>query len=331
LHNFLPLKGNVPNLEELHLSFTHGSATQLQDVDFFLDAPKLRRVTVHHPPPFPLVDLKLPWAQLTHFSHINFIRDQRNLCALLQSVPSLVHVQWLTNEIGTDSMSSSTVHNSSLRDLSVLLGTHPGRTFNKLVLPSLRTLSIEATGCNWSWLSFELFFAQSCRSLTNFTLSSYDIAGPELVACLTALPSLTHLRLSFLGYSTSVENAYEALQQALSWTNVRGDVVMLPRMKTAEIDCDRETIPDTSLGVAQFVDMLELRWRMPLTQFPDQTDNLTGEPRGSRIESATLTIRRVWDFISSPADDDRLQRLKDEGLKVQVSLKKTGKKIKHLV
>ena len=94
----LPLKGNVPNLEELHLSFIGAGVTDSQphDVDFFLDAPRLSRVTIHHPPPFPVVDLQLPWPQLTHFSHLKFDSEEGNrsgLCGLLQLVPSLVHVR----------------------------------------------------------------------------------------------------------------------------------------------------------------------------------------------------------------------------------------------
>ena len=332
LETVLPLKGNVPHLEELHLSFLRAGMNDSQPkvVDFLLDAPKLRRVTIHHPPPFPIVDLQLPWAQLTHFSHLEFNPEDRarlELSGLLQLVPTLVHVQWRFTEFKMDVMSDpSTVENSSLRDLSIICYARPGDTFDRLILPSLRTLSITAVLWDWSWLPLKSFLAH-CQSLTTFTLASFTITGGQLVACLTALPSLTHFELSFQSCAAEVDT-YETLFRALVWTEDTRDVVVLPRMRTIKIDCNRKFISDIILGIGQFVDMLESRWRMPLAQCSDHDSE--GQPKSSRIKSATLLIRQVEDFASNPEDDGRLRRLKDQGLDVQVSLRKSGKS-RHLV
>jgi hypothetical protein len=306
---FSLLKNNMPELEELHIAFESDTLGTLPppphilvQIDFLSNAPKLRRVALGKAPSYNIADVKLPWAQLTHFSSPNYLSSYNQLAALLQSAPELLEVE-LSLAWGVQ-MTYHPVQHSHLHNLSLhILQGDAGSVFEHLSLPSLRMLSIEASDSDWFWTSspFESFMLHNGPSLDRFKVTSLTVVGLEVVACLTALPSLRHFSL------VTFQDAQYPLQEilkALYWptAEIAGvHPVVLPAMKSIELDC---FVRCDSMIVNMFLDMVESRWT------PSHSDI-------SCMESATLLLRS-WSSQISPEDSDRIRRLKSEGLALEV-------------
>ena len=324
---FLPLKNNLPALEELHLKFddTRTTHVQLRDVDFFWNTPKLCRVAIYQSPPLPITDIKLPWTQLTHFS---FRQGQSItvLLTLLRLAPNLLSVDWILAhdwDPHSDPMKSSIVRHSRLCNLSISIIGDPGPSFDRLFLPSLRTLSILSILRTAFRLPLAQFLSRNGRSLERLELHTSDIQGPELIAFLEAMPSISHLSLVIRSSPSNPRGAVEELLQMLYCATPKragGDVVMLPKMRTIKIECNSWYGDKPEVKVGKFIDMVESRWRMlPSSSHLLHQAKLMGQDI-SRIESASLLLRGLYRFTADPAYRDRVQKLKAEGLSVQVSL-----------
>jgi hypothetical protein len=94
-------------------------------------------------------------------------------------------------------------------------------------------------------------------------------------------------------------------------------------MKTIMISC---AVPDGSHQagvVSQFVNMVESRWLCE-DGLEGRHAEATNHSGISRIETAHLSIPHCWSIFSvDPADGDRLQTLRSEGLEVEVEISGT--------
>ncbi|KAF8220106.1 hypothetical protein L208DRAFT_773837 [Tricholoma matsutake] len=322
---FLPLKNHLPELEELHLKLNDVRAVdlQLQYVDLFWDAPKLRLVSFYRVPSFPITNIKLPWAQLTHFSFEQESKGQSFtvFCTLLRLAPNLLEVGWvLEYDHPNDSMLSSVVQHSRLCNLSMSIIGDPGSSFDLLSLPSLRSLTI-ATAGRWSpsWSPFSLFISRNTLSLESFQLRSPDKGSELLIAFLTAMPSLTHLTMVISNLAVTIGTTVEELLQALHSAtdeNAGIDAMLLPRLRTIRIEFNSH---NHKLIMDKFIDMVESRWRAGPSHFPPHPQ-LPGQSHASRIESASLLLRGGREVSTTDTTHrDRIEKLKVEGLAVQVS------------
>jgi hypothetical protein len=270
----------------------------------------------------------LPWAHLTRFS-VQCGQSIAVLHTVLCLAPNLVAVNWELAS-GFQIVVSPTVKHSCLRDLSIhvarIAHCASSSSLDCIFLSSLRALSIDAPGPFWSLPQFSSFVSQNCHALESFELSSWDIPGWQLVACMKALPSVSHLALSLCVPTTlsiaesklHVAQAVRTVLQALSCITDREDLanVALPKLKSITIRC--RVLDRCEIG-SKFVDMVESRWRIPaLTHGRDPScqSNVTISP----ISAASLKLDCSPNFSMDPADLDRLQILRDDGLPVQVSL-----------
>ena len=331
---FSLLKHNLPELKELYIDFDSVFPPRyfdrLQELDIFLDAPKLRRVTIYGPPPFIPAKLELPWEQLTHFSSRR--PSQPNSMAafriLLQSAPHLQEVEWHLSPFGQTVPLA--LQHSRLRNLSMSIQGDPGFAFDYLFLPSLRELIIDLLfgdirAYTWSWSSFEPFILQNCRALESFALNSHILRIEEVIPCLEVLPSLLHFSLSTgitYHHAISAPASIEGLLEALSFT--AGDTrrsVLLPKMKTITIVC---AVPDMrqAMVVNKFVDMIESRWLD--NDLARRHSEATNHSDITRIKSASLILHGWSTFSVDPADSDRLRTLRSEGLQVEVDISGTS-------
>jgi hypothetical protein len=318
LSPFSALKNNLPDLEELHVEFDSTSSTDahgilpvpphiMAQIDILSHAPKLRRVALGNAPSYKIADIKLPWAQLTHFSS-NYFISYNQLAALLRSVPHLLEVELsLARVVQT---AYPPVQHSHLQNLSLHILGDPGFVFDNLSMPSLRTLSISTSEPSWywAWRPFETFMSRNCPSLDSFKVTSLSVKGSEVVACLTALPSLRHFRLVTLEDVATVQCPLQEILKALCWPVAENGAeypIVLPTMKSIKLNCFVRDDSQVSMIVGMFLDMVESRWT------PGHSDT-------PRIESASLNLC-CWPTRISPGDIDRIQRLNSEGLAVTVT------------
>jgi hypothetical protein len=147
---FSQLKDNLPELEELHIKFecvvrTYSVPQQyIEQIDIFLNAPKLRRVKIHDLLTSSIVNIKLPWA---HLSSNNSYRhsNMTSFYFLLHSAPRMLEVEWCL-AYPAQTTPWPTVQHSGLRKLSLCIRANPGSALDNLSLPSLRMLSIDSQG-----------------------------------------------------------------------------------------------------------------------------------------------------------------------------------------
>jgi hypothetical protein len=269
-------------------------------------------------------------ARLTHFSS-KVKQGITDLYTLFQLAPYLLEVDWsLRHDSEFDS--SLTIHHPRLRNFSIYVSGEAlaGFYFDRFSLPSLRILSIEASGRFWSLSQLKCFFSLNCQTLESFELSTGDIKGSELVACLKDLPSVSRLTLSPSAHRSISYRALKKLLEPLCHTTSGEDAVILPMVKTITINCGD---PDTCNIGRMFVDMVESRWSIPIpSNNQDQPRLSTQESDVSRIESASLRIHSLPgnDFSMDPEDLDRLRTLRTEGLVVQVSSSQHKSSAMHL-
>lgn len=318
MYALFPLRNSLPGLEELHLRFSVWSSQE--EVDLFWNTPKLRRVTIHRTP-YPIVNLKLPWAQLTQFS----LKEEQSiiaLCTLLQSAPNLLEVDWLLSQpMGSPCYPSMVVQHHRLRDLSVSMFSDPRSSFDYLSLPSLSKLSIQVETYGrrskaLSWILFELFMSRSGRALENLQLNVDFTEVSDLVAGLKSLPVLSDLSL-FVRNSTTDTADIEELLRSLSYTSASTDAVMLPALRTIKIGC----VINAQVGWSvrrEFINMVESRWHASHIFHHSRQVKSISQPHNSPMRSASLTIHGLHDLTISQADQTRLRRLRAEGLLVQV-------------
>jgi hypothetical protein len=318
---FSPLKNNLPALEELHIDFEPLFQYGPQ-LEIFYNAPKLRRVTIYRPPPFLISSFELPWKHLTHFSSKRYhpFGNIAALLNLLHSAPHLLEVEWY---LTYSRPLAVTLEHSRLRNLSLFINDDPGSALDNLLLPSLRTLFIETLGDRWfwTWSSFEPFMSRNGRALESFKLASVTLRGADIIPCLEVLPSLRQLVIFIMIDPIIAGATIEELLQALSCTttgNIRR-CVALPRMQTIMISCP---VPDSRQAVvaSKFIDMIESRWHLDRGLVGCNAE-AANHSDISRIELASLIfLASGWsNFMVDPSDNDRLEKLRSEGLEVEVS------------
>ena len=312
---FLSLRNNLPELEELQLQFQGVTDSHLPGLDIFGDAPKLRRVTIHGPPQYPFAEIKLPWAQLTHFSLKELDgRSIHDLSSVLQLAPDLLEVEWTLSQPPQLQINpSEIVQHPRLRDLSVFMWSDPGSSFDCLDLPSLRRLSYRTSRLStakWSWSKSEAFIVRNGQALQSFQLDATAVKGSELVACLGAMPALSELRLSFWDFSGDAANL-EELIRSLCYTGAWPDTTIVQALSTITIDCHIKDAPNIAEIVTMFIDMVESRWQAHRY--------LSYRREVSHLRWASLNVHGLREFTIDQADEERLERLNAEGLAVEVS------------
>jgi hypothetical protein len=325
---FSSFNNDLPQLEELHLNFysAHPRDAPIRgDLDIFRNAPNLRRIKIYDLPPFPISDIKLPWAQLTQFSSQRAGQSIINLCTLLRLASNLVSVDWL---LAHDSQISAnalpTVQHLYLRDLCITIGGNTGSSLRLdcLSLPSLRTFKSICLGGQCLLLP-ETSASKNFPALESFELDSLSIIGSQLIDCMKPLQSVSCVTLT-MGITNSgfrpdgrlrVHEAVEELLVALCCTTAQRGPVLLPRLKTITIHCFALRADEVQVR-SKFFDMIESRWRIP---GPSHDLELASQSHMvSRIDAAFLKFDLDYRPNANPADLDRLQKLRDEGLKVQL-------------
>lgn len=320
---FLPLKNNLPDLEELHVRFyAERDPLHQRASDIFLNAPKLHRVTIYGSPPYPIVDMQLPWPQLTHLS----LREEKSIIALravLQSAPNLLALDWLLSQpyrMESGSESLTMVQHPRLLDFSVFLYSDPGSSFNCLALPALRKLSIKTSRRFEAspWKIFESFLSRNGQAVESFQLAADLADASKLTACLKILPALTDLTLAISGRVTDSAELKHLLK-SLSYTGT--DPFILSALQRITIICQR-TASDCNI-LTMFIDMIESRWR--LSHLYDRSVKARSKSQHkashARIRRASFVIQLASRGTTTDLGDEdcRVPKLRAEGLAVQVS------------
>jgi hypothetical protein len=327
---FSQLKDNLPMLHNLEIRYLNKSLSQ--PVDYFKNAPNLRRVMLDGLSPS--TDMKLPLAQLTHFSNGSLLGGTSvEFLTLLELTPVLQEVDWSIPGMQDPQFHSSPsliIQHLSLRFLYICIKHDPGNLFDRLSLPSLHSLTIIQQG-PWPCLPLGRFFSR-CPSLEHLDLDTVGLEcfpHSELVAQLKPLSSLSHLTFAnsnsmarnfALGITTKWTPIDQLLQSLHYNASEKYDMepVLLPRLVFLLINCDDSISPiDRFLG--KFVDMVKSQWRIPVSP-SEACAELTDQSRISRLGAARLVFRVPnFDITVDPTAIERLRNLKSEGLKIQLS------------
>jgi hypothetical protein len=230
---------------------------------------------------------------------------------LLRSAPQLLGVEWDFAKLH-EPAEPLEIYHSRLRSLSISMKKPPVSALDRLSLPSLRTLSIKILrGWYFTWPLFKTFMLLNSGALESFALTSVVFKTADIIPCLQALPSLSHLNLSVLKSSTMTEPPIQDLLQALYCPKGLSSAV-LPRLKVITISC--VILENRQATVTKFVAMIESRW-----QLDRSAQSVAVMCSGvSRIQSASLTLRGSSVLTIPTEDSERLERLKSEGLEVQI-------------
>jgi hypothetical protein len=322
------LEDNLPVLQELNITFLNDSAMGLpRPVDHFKGALNLHRVKLGGLSPS-ITDIKLPLAQLTHFSNDDGCGGTlAEFLTLLKSATVLQKVEWLTARVENSQFHSSLlIRHSYLRILRMSFDDDPGNFFDYLSFPSLRGLTIHQNGHPWSCLPFGSFFIQ-CPSLKRLCLRGVGLEcfqHSELVTHLKALHSLSHLDLTNSIYvpPNTVDDrtgwtSVDQLLQSLRY-NATDTEPILPQLVSLLID--ESSVSCIDKFVARFVEVVESRFSLPITPSEGHAES-TVVSRISRLKAASLILGgHTEDIIVDPTGLDRLRNMKSEGLKLQLSL-----------
>jgi hypothetical protein len=289
------IKSTLPLLKSLKL-YLGASELATQDTrDIFEAAPQLHIVNLN----FGLDAgwFKLPWAQLTEFSAINYPRLRSDECvSILVRCPNLISCTF-----GSIYRPLSTMYpvdwkpHFHLRTLQVYSTASLTHFFDCIMLPALCSIRIDG---HLSYVVTELISLLS-RSSSVLESAHFDVLSKNeedhLIRCLEHMPSLVELRICQHKACFKINGLLRRL------TPSPGGIVLAPKLQNFVLQTDRVTFDKIT-----FVDML--RSRRP-------------SPEG-RSQSQTECLRAIHiHCLTSPDDEflDDIRYLSMEGLDVSLN------------
>ncbi|KAJ7645621.1 hypothetical protein DFH06DRAFT_591134 [Mycena polygramma] len=226
----------------------------------FRDSPSLRSVTLKYKgyhrllPGGDLDTFPLPWSQLTDL-HISVNIEFVSLAVLLQCT-SLVRCSFGILEPWADE-DDIALHDPTT--FPCLVHSHftlenwdnetTEEFFRLLVLPSLKTLSLESIDiASWSPATFRSFQLRSSFELETLDMQGLYVEADEFTMLLENLPSL---RSFSIGDFLADEEISISIIQALAWNDSRS---LLPRLERLKLG-----IFQSDLGLRLFIAMIKSR------------------------------------------------------------------------
>ena len=268
--------------------------------DMFLTAPKLLDVDLSG---YNFAFMVLPWEQVRRFR--TQLLTVTECLKVLQQSPNLQECH-LEHVYSPDSFTSKTITlHTQLKHLDVMLIKATSMSlFDSITLPSLSHLRIHYSGPEKLLLSSitSLVLRSSCK-LERFTVEKYQFEDADLISCLEAIPSLSHLHLEMLGFSNpdmGLTRQFVASLDPLS----NSSRFLLPNLKYFEykgrVLCDCRTM----------VDMLAHRWHLS----GDGTcQNISGVSQ-LKLAEVLSTVR----YHVSADVQEELRKLSEEGMLIRV-------------
>ncbi|KAJ7773445.1 hypothetical protein B0H16DRAFT_1512372 [Mycena metata] len=215
--------GGFPSLRELVINKSDQGVNTIQS---FRDAPQLQEFHLLGCFSF-LTAIRIPWAQITHFSCSIPSVDATQFLHILKSTPNLVCAVFRTTSWSPGNMIPPLLRLKSLTLTShELHGFAPATVLRYLTLPALQTLHVGITGFRHSQIEMLLaFLTRSSCQLVSFAVVREALLEP-FIPCLEAMPTVSSLRLTIL---SSEEDGSQFLQR------LRDDASFLPRLEDLTI------------------------------------------------------------------------------------------------
>jgi hypothetical protein len=167
--------------------------------NMFLAAPKLFDVDLSG---YNFAALALPWEQVRRFR--TQLVTVTECLKVLRLSPNLQECH-LEHVYPSDSFISKTVmFHARLKQLDVILIKAASMSlFDSITVPSLSHLRIYYSGPEKLLLSsITSLILRSACNLARLTVEKYQFEDADLISCLEAIPSLTHLHLEMLGFAS---------------------------------------------------------------------------------------------------------------------------------
>jgi len=197
LFNYIiPRNHNAPLLEHLKLEPPPKGSSRPGDTLKFHSTPLLQRVETRY---LKLKTLEIQWDILTHFSAVGMSVDE--CLEVFRRSHRLQHCRFA--KVGPSESEFPIPFDEdqilvwTVQYLQLNHRRNFGRSylFNRLILPSLRSLHYEGSREKLPVDSLSIFIARSCCALIQLTLSSVIVSDVELIEFLKLLPSLESLHL----------------------------------------------------------------------------------------------------------------------------------------
>ena len=265
----------------------------------FLTAPKLVDVSLIHYNPKVL----LPWEQVRRL-RIELSSGTECLEALRQS-PNLqeCHIECIHSTV---SFISKTIIHTQLKVLDVMSSSRDASVslFDSISLPSLSNLRIRCNGTNRLLSSITSLVIRSSCNLERFTIE-FTFDDADLISCLEAIPSLTHLDLIYhdLGLEGLDVGLTKHLVASLDPLS-NSSQLLLPNLQyfkyQGPVLCDCRTI----------LDMLAHRWHL------SDDDGTSQSIRVSKLRLAGI-LSTVEYHVTADVQEE-LKDLSEEGMLVRI-------------
>lgn len=303
IQRLYPIKHRLHWLESLQIRTQNSSYLWPQELNIFEYAPQLRSFYLDHGIPHNMV--KVPWNQLTEL-HARF-EDLNGCLSALQLVPNLVKCAIICTSGWADSVS----HTIPILRFPHLLFFYvsvsvdqPNQIFSHVQFPILHDIHVKyPADSNGQWLIRQPFISllsHTSHTLRNLTVDclSCTAQSTQIAHCLRSTPSLIQLTLHG---SNGWLTAGLLLPLTCQSISIAAETYLLPRLEVLEMDDD--TIIDSCI----FADMIESRWRI-----------VEGGRRATRLRSARLTLFDFEDDILDGETLEKLRRLRDQGIDIQI-------------
>ncbi|KAL0946411.1 hypothetical protein HGRIS_012636 [Hohenbuehelia grisea] len=222
---------------------------------FFRCTPSLREVTCRGV--CPIMQLKIPWAQLTHVD-LEAPLSASECLEILRQGRQLLECRFHMEHSLHHSLDDCPLIVHPLRSLYISSQENLAGFFDHLILPNLDSLGISARWTparllpSWPQRHFISFLSRSACPITAFSIRCLSITDAELLECLLYLSdSLSILEVYVLG----CQGAIAISDTVLNALTYRDCSVLCPRLQQLTL-CGCVTSSDGVLG-----DMATSRWR----------------------------------------------------------------------
>jgi hypothetical protein len=192
----VPRGHNAPLLEHLKLEPPPKGSSRPGDALKFHSTPLLQRVEIRN---LTLKTLEIQWDILTHFSAVGMSVDE--CLEVFRRTRRLQHCQfakiWPSKSEFPIPPDEDQILVWTVQHLQLNHRRNFGRSylFNRLILPSLRSLNYEGSRENLPMGALSIFITRSRCALTQLSLSAVVVRDIELIEFLKLLPSVETLQL----------------------------------------------------------------------------------------------------------------------------------------
>ncbi|PPQ80916.1 hypothetical protein CVT25_014338 [Psilocybe cyanescens] len=245
--------------------------------------------------------LVMNWTNLTDFRGTNlFVKDILEILTLAAQMTSC-HVHDVRNPFVIPRHHDRKVVHSQLKYLNLrfqfsdhsLVDIAMITFFQNVTFPNLTTCKT-GTYHEFPTTHFLDFVARSSCSITHLRLTEYYISSDDLIQIAQALPSITHLDLSYTYYNPDTQPPLTAFYEAFCrdsryHTILPGDIVLFPMLQRLDI---RTPCPFPWAWLPGF-----------RSQYRQDGDTYTIAPGRPNLESFIIACR-VYEADSTVVDDD---------------------------